>query len=87
MPKIEKIRKRHLLKKREQKQEIERIEKALGKKAEKKLLPMQPGDVVETYADIRESQRELGFQPRTRIEEGIERFVDWYRSYYRVSAG
>lgn len=63
---------------------IECIEKALGKEAEKKLLPMQPGDVAETYADISESQRELGFQPRTRIEEGIQHFIRWYRSYYGI---
>ena len=58
------------------------IEKVLGKRAEKLLLPLQPGDVVETCADIAESIRDLGFQPATRIEEGIERFVAWYRSYY-----
>jgi UDP-glucuronate 4-epimerase len=61
---------------------IECIEKALGKKAEKKLLPMQPGDVAETFADISVSQRDLGFQPTTRIEEGIEHFIRWYRSFY-----
>nr|NIS70809.1 NAD-dependent epimerase/dehydratase family protein [Pseudomonadota bacterium] len=61
---------------------IECIEKALGKKAEKKLLPMQPGDVVETSADIRESEKQLGFQPATDIEQGIEHFVEWYRMYY-----
>jgi UDP-glucuronate 4-epimerase len=61
---------------------IECIEKALGKKAEKRLLPMQPGDVVETYAEISESQRELGFQPSTEIEEGIHHFISWYDSYY-----
>jgi UDP-glucuronate 4-epimerase len=58
------------------------IEKTLGKRAEKLLLPLQPGDVVETCADISESTRDLGFQPTTRIEEGIERFIAWYRSYY-----
>ena len=63
---------------------IECIEKELGEKAEKKLLPMQPGDVAETYADISESQRDLGFQPTTKIEEGIEHFVRWYRSFYGV---
>ena len=63
---------------------IECIEKALGKEAEKKMLPMQPGDVAETYADISESKRELGFQPKTRIEEGIEHFILWYRSYYGI---
>ena len=61
---------------------IECIEKELGKKAEKKMLPMQPGDVVETYAVISESERDLGFQPTTRIEEGIASFSRWYRSYY-----
>jgi UDP-glucuronate 4-epimerase len=61
---------------------IECIEKELGKKAEKKMLPMQPGDVVETYADISESERDLGFQPSTRIEEGIASFISWYRSFY-----
>jgi UDP-glucuronate 4-epimerase len=61
---------------------IECIEKELGKKAEKKMLPIQPGDVVETYADISESERDLGFQPTTRIEEGIASFISWYRSFY-----
>jgi UDP-glucuronate 4-epimerase len=61
---------------------IECIEKELGKKAEKKMLPMQPGDVVETYADISESERDLDFQPTTRIEEGIASFINWYKSYY-----
>jgi UDP-glucuronate 4-epimerase len=61
---------------------IECIEKSLGKESEKKLLPMQPGDVAETYADISESQKDLGFLPTTRIEEGIEHFIRWYRSYY-----
>ena len=61
---------------------IECIEKELGKKAEKKMLPMQPGDVVETYADISESERDLGFQPTTRIEEGVASFISWYRSFY-----
>jgi len=61
---------------------IKCIEKELGKKAEKKMLPMQPGDVVETYADISESERDLGFQPTTRIEEGVASFISWYRSFY-----
>jgi UDP-glucuronate 4-epimerase len=58
------------------------IEKTLGRSAEKILLPIQPGDVVETAADITESKEDLGFQPTTKIEEGIERFIAWYRSYY-----
>ena len=63
---------------------IECIEKALGKEAEKKLLPIQPGDVAETYADISESQRDLEFSPRTRIEAGIEHFIHWYQSFYGI---
>lgn len=61
---------------------IASIEKALGKKADRVLLPMQPGDVAETCADITESTRDLGFRPTTTLEEGIERFLAWYRSYY-----
>ena len=61
---------------------IEVLEKALGKEAQKELLPMQPGDVVETYADIDDLAREVDFRPATSIEEGIGRFVQWYRDYY-----
>jgi UDP-glucuronate 4-epimerase len=61
---------------------IECIERELGKRAEKKMLPMQPGDVVETYADISESKQDLGFEPTTRIEEGIASFISWYGSFY-----
>jgi UDP-glucuronate 4-epimerase len=60
------------------------IENALGQKAEIELAPMQPGDVPATYADISESQRDFGFKPTTRIEEGLPRFVAWYRDYHRV---
>lgn len=60
------------------------IEKALGKKAERKLLPMQPGDVLVTMADISKAKKLLGFKPATRVEEGIRLFVEWYRSYYKV---
>jgi len=63
---------------------IEVLEKALDKKAHKELLPLQPGDVVETYADIEDLEREVGFRPVTTIEEGIGRFVQWYRDYYGV---
>jgi UDP-glucuronate 4-epimerase len=58
------------------------VEKELGKKAKKKLLPMQPGDVPSTFADIRKSTKMLGFKPRVSIEEGIHNFVQWYRQYY-----
>jgi UDP-glucuronate 4-epimerase len=61
---------------------IECIEKALGKTAKKNFLPLQPGDVPRTYADIDGLARDIGFRPKTPIEEGIRRFVEWYRSYY-----
>jgi UDP-glucuronate 4-epimerase len=63
---------------------IEVLEQALGKKAEKKLLPLQPGDVPATYADVADLTRDVGFEPATPIEVGIRRFVDWYREYYKV---
>jgi UDP-glucuronate 4-epimerase len=63
---------------------IEVLEKKLGKTAQKNLLPMQPGDVPATYADVDNLVRDIGFQPKTPIEEGISRFVDWYREYYKV---
>ena len=63
---------------------IELIEQACGREAEKRLMPMQAGDVRDTYADISAIQRDLGFEPKTRIEEGIPRFVDWYRRYHGV---
>jgi UDP-glucuronate 4-epimerase len=60
------------------------IEKALGRTAERNLLPMQPGDVPATYADVDDLVRDVGFSPGTPIDVGIERFVAWYREYYRV---
>jgi UDP-glucuronate 4-epimerase len=60
------------------------IEMALGTKATYRFEPMQPGDVVRTYADIEASRRDLGFEPKTLISEGIPRFVDWYKDYYRT---
>lgn len=61
---------------------IEVLEKALGRKAEKNLMPMQPGDVPATFADVDSLARDVGFTPATTIEEGIGRFVEWYQSYY-----
>jgi UDP-glucuronate 4-epimerase len=61
---------------------IEVLEKALGKKAVTNLLPMQPGDVLETFADIDDLVRDVGFAPSTPIEVGVERFVVWFRDYY-----
>ena len=63
---------------------IEVLEKCLGKKAVKNMLPMQPGDVPGTYADVDDLTRDTGFKPETPIEEGIARFVEWYRAYYHV---
>ncbi len=61
---------------------IETLEKCLGKKAEKELLPLQPGDVPDTYADVEALVTDVGYKPGTPIEEGIEQFVKWYRSFY-----
>ena len=63
---------------------IEVLEQALGRKAEKMLLPLQQGDVPATYADIEDLTHDVGFKPATPIEEGIPRFVKWYREFYRV---
>jgi UDP-glucuronate 4-epimerase len=63
---------------------IEVLERALGRKALKNLLPMQPGDVPATYADVDELAAAVGFKPSTPIEQGVARFVEWYRGYYRV---
>lgn len=63
---------------------IEVLEKALGKKAEKRLMPLQPGDVPATYADIDDLTNDVGFKPTTPIEVGIPRFVKWYREFYRI---
>ena len=63
---------------------IEVLEDCLGKKAVKNFLPMQLGDVPVTYADVDDLVRDVGFKPDTPIEEGIKRFVEWYRKYYKV---
>lgn len=63
---------------------IEVLEQTIGKKAKKKLLPIQPGDVPATYADIEDLSRDVGFKPATPIEVGIPRFVQWYREFYKV---
>jgi UDP-glucuronate 4-epimerase len=62
---------------------VELIERACGRKAEIELLPIQPGDVYETFADIDPISRDLGYRPTTDIDEGIPRFVDWFRNYRR----
>ena len=63
---------------------IECIEKALGMKAVKNLLPMQPGDVPATFANIDALEKAVGFRPSTPIETGIQKFVEWYRTYYAI---
>jgi UDP-glucuronate 4-epimerase len=59
------------------------LEKALGREAKKNFLPMQPGDVPNTFANVDDLVADVGFKPSTPIEEGVARFVDWYRGYYR----
>ncbi|HYC15239.1 MAG TPA: NAD-dependent epimerase/dehydratase family protein, partial [Stellaceae bacterium] len=69
-------------------EELERfvavLEGAIGRKAQRELVPMQPGDVPATYADIDSSRRDFGFDPKTPIDEGLPRFVAWYRQYSRA---
>jgi len=61
------------------------LERALGHTAIKELLPLQPGDVPESFADIETARRDLGFEPKISIEEGIGRFVQWYKRYHRIN--
>ncbi|WP_034950699.1 NAD-dependent epimerase [Erwinia oleae] len=63
---------------------IEALEKALGSEAVKNMLPMQPGDVLETSADTQALYQAIGFKPQTSVEEGISRFVGWYKTFYQV---
>ena len=63
---------------------IQALEKALGKQAELDLLPMQDGDVPATEADVTALESDFGYRPKVKVEEGIQRFVDWYRSYYKA---
>jgi UDP-glucuronate 4-epimerase len=61
---------------------IETIENVLGKKAKKEFLPMQPGDVPSTFADVKDLESDIGFKPNTPIKKGIEKFMEWYLDYY-----
>jgi UDP-glucuronate 4-epimerase len=61
---------------------IDTIEECLGRKAVRNLMPIQPGDVPQTYANIDALETAVGFRPQTTIESGVSRFVDWYRRYY-----
>ena len=64
---------------------IETLENALGKKAEKELLPLQPGDVPDTYADVEALAKDVNYRPQTTIKEGIGNFVQWYKDYFKVT--
>jgi len=63
---------------------IEVLENCLGMKAEKNLLPLQPGDVPDTYADVQDLVRDVGYKPDMSVEQGVANFVAWYRDYYQV---
>lgn len=63
---------------------IETLEKALGVNADKRLLPMQPGDVPDTYADVSSLVADTGYQPLVSVEQGVQAFVDWYREFYKI---
>ena len=63
---------------------VETLEKCLGKTAVKEMLPMQPGDVYQTYADVSDLIRDFDFKPDTPLEEGLRKFVEWYREYYKI---
>jgi UDP-glucuronate 4-epimerase len=63
---------------------IEVLEECLGKKAEKNLLPLQPGDVPDTYADVQDLVRDVGYKPDMSVEQGVANFVAWYREFYQV---
>jgi UDP-glucuronate 4-epimerase len=63
---------------------ISLLEKEFGRLAVKEMLPMQPGDVAATYADVAELERDIGFRPATPIEDGVARFAKWYREYHRI---
>ncbi len=66
---------------------VEEIEKNLGKEAKKRFLPLQPGDVLNTSADISKTCKMLGYNPKVSVNEGIKNFVDWYKDYYEVKNG
>ena len=65
---------------------IELIEKNLGKKSVKNFLPLQPGDVSETYANIDSLKNTINYSPKTSVEIGIENFINWYKDYYKIWA-
>jgi len=62
---------------------IATLERCLGKEAKKEFLPMQPGDVYQTYADVSDLMEDFGFKPSTTIEEGLSKFAQWFKEYYK----
>ncbi|WP_242445872.1 hypothetical protein [Chromatium okenii] len=60
------------------------LEQCLGKQADMELLPLQPGDVPDTFADVSDLVRDTGYFPSTPVAEGVARFVEWYRTFYQV---
>ena len=62
---------------------IEALESSLGLKAIKDLLPLQPGDVPDTYANVDDLVKEFDYKPSTQMNQGVQNFVDWYKSYYK----
>ena len=64
---------------------IEVLEKAIGREARKEFLPMQAGDVYQTYADVDDLIRDFGFKPETSIEEGLGKFAAWYKEFYNIA--
>jgi UDP-glucuronate 4-epimerase len=65
---------------------IEVLEQCLGRKAERRMLPLQAGDVPDTYADVQDLVRDVGYKPATPVEVGVKRFVEWYLGYYKAEA-
>lgn len=63
---------------------INALESALGKEAKKNYMEMQPGDVLRTYADVSDLEKDISFKPSTSIEDGLQKFVDWYKEYYKI---
>jgi UDP-glucuronate 4-epimerase len=63
---------------------IEAIENELGKKAIKEFLPLQPGDVPATFADVSDLVRDVGYKPNTSVAEGVKKFIEWYKKYYNI---
>jgi len=63
---------------------IAAIEAALGTEAEKELLPLQPGDVPDTFADVDDLVKDFGYKPSMTVQEGVKNFVQWYKDYYKV---